>query len=114
MALTITDTAPQSGVPYVPGNLWTVTKTVVLDNSYAANGEPLSLRELGFGTEAVFHHANVLSVRNLSEQAVFVPTTAYYDGEKLHLYDAATGKELAGTKDVSKVTVQLEVYCSSN
>jgi len=100
--------------PYVPGNDWRAIVKWVGDNSYAANGEALTLRECGFGAEAVFSHANTLSVANLSEQAVFIPNTAKYDGEKVHLYDAATGKELAGTKDVSKVTAYFEVVCTAN
>ena len=107
-------TATIERVPYVPGNDWRAIVKWVGDNSYAAEGEALKLTECGFGPEAVFSHANILSVRNLTEQATFIPNSAYFDGTKIHLDDAATGKELAGTKDVSKVTVLLEVVCTAN
>lgn len=100
--------------PFVPGNDYRTVVKWVGDSSYAAGGEELTLKECGFGVEAVFSHASTLSVQNLTEQAVFVPNTAYYDGTKVHLYDAVTGKELASTKDVSKVTVRFEVVCTSN
>lgn len=99
--------------PFVPGNDWRAVVTWVGDASYLLAGEPLTLKECGFGPEAVFSHANTLFVQNLSEQAVFRPTTARYDGTKVHLFDDVTGKELAEAKDVSKVTVQFEIVCTS-
>lgn len=109
MALTISNVKPIQ----VPGKLYFTVNKVVLDNSYAAEGEPLTLQELGFGKEAVFSHADC-QVENKSEQAVYVPNTATYDGAKVHVWDAATGKEVAGTKDLSKVTVVIECFCTSN
>lgn len=101
-------------VPYIEGTEYITSVEWTGDNSYEAAGEALSLIEAGFGKEAVFKYANTCWVKNLSEQAVFIPNTASYDGSKVHLYDALTGKELAGTKDVSKVTVLFEIHCSSN
>lgn len=99
--------------PYVPGNDWRAIVTWVGDNSYAEGGEALTLRECGFGPEAVFSHANTLFVQNLTEQAVFRPTTARFDGTKVRVFDDVTGKELAKEKDISKLTVQFEVVCTS-
>lgn len=99
--------------PFVPGSDWRAIVTWKGDASYAAGGEALTLRECGFGPEAVFSYANVLFVKNLSEQAVLRPTAAHFDGTKVHLFDAATGKELAGGSDTSKVEVGLEIVCSS-
>lgn len=100
--------------PYIEGSEYISSVEWTGDNSYEAGGELLSLAEVGFGKEAVFKYANTCWVKNLSEQAVFIPNSGNYDGTKVHLFDAATGKELAGTKDVSKVTVLFEIHCSSN
>ncbi len=99
--------------PFVPGNDWRTVVKWVGDSSYAEGGEALSLRECGFGPEAVFSYANTLRVENKTEQAVFVPTTVTYDGTKVHVYDSATGKELAKEKDISKLTVYIEIVCTS-
>lgn len=114
MATATIENKRYGGNPYVAGSDWIQFVKWVGDSSYLSGGETLSLKECGFGPEAVYLYANVLAVQNLSEQATYIPNTAFYDGEKLHLYDAATGKELASTKDASKVTVWLEVHCSSN
>lgn len=106
-------TVTRTREPFVPGNDWRAIVTWVGDNSYANGGEALTLRECGFGPEAVFSHANILSVKNATEQGVFRPDNATYDGEKVHLWDSVTGKELAAEKDVSKVTVVIEVVCTS-
>lgn len=98
---------------FVPGNDWRAVVIWKGDASYANGGEALTLRECGFGPEAVFSHANTLWVKNLTEQAVFRPTTAQFDGSKVHLFDDVTGKELAAEKDVSKVEVAFEVVCTS-
>lgn len=95
--------------PYVPGDRWHSRVEWVGDSSYANGGEAISRKELGAGPEAVFDYANVLYVKPLSEQGTYRPTTAYFDGSKIHLYDAATGKELEAGKDTSKITVGLEV-----
>lgn len=99
--------------PAIPGNTWEAVVKWVGDNSYAENGEPLTLRECGFGPEAVFSYATTLSVQNLTEQAVYRVTNAFYDGSKVHLYDNATGKELAKEKDASKITAWFKVVCTS-
>lgn len=109
MSLTIASVRPT----FIPGNLYATVNTVTLDNSYEANGELLTLQELGFGKEAVYSHSDC-SVENKSEQATYIPNTASYDGAKLHVFDAATGKELASTKDLSKVKVTVECFCTAN
>lgn len=98
---------------FVPGNDWRAVVEWTGDSSYLVGGESLTLRECGFGPEAVFSHANILYIENLTEQGVFRPTTAKYDGTKVKVFDAVTGKELATEKDISKLKIGLEVVCTS-
>lgn len=100
--------------PQVSGVDWVAVVTWTGDSSYLAEGELLTLQECGFGKEAVFKYAVTNYVENLTEQAVYRPTTAKYDGAKVHVFDDATGKELASTKDISKFKAQFEIHCSSN
>lgn len=82
--------------------------------SYTTGGEGFTLKEAGFGKEAIFKFANVCSVQNLSAQAVYRPEGFFYDGALVHVVDSATGLELASTKDLHLVTVIFEVHCSAN
>jgi hypothetical protein len=100
--------------PYIEGAEYVQLVEWTGDNSYEAGGEAFSLIEAGFGKEAVFKYANTCWIKNLSEQAVYQPTGAWFDGTKVHIVDNATGKELAGTKDVSKVTILFEIHCTAN
>lgn len=101
-------------VPYIEGGEYISVVEWTGDNSYAEGGEAFTLQEAGFGKEAVFRYANTCWVKQLTEQVVYNPTLANYDGSKVHLIDAATGKELAKEKDVSKLVVLFEIHCGSN
>lgn len=87
----------------IVGNQRVTERNVVLDNSYAEGGEPLTKAQLGL-TEVTGADCFIVSG---SESATLRPTNAYYtpDTEKIHLIDSATGKEMEGTKDMSKVKV---------
>lgn len=100
--------------PGIEGKDWVQLVEWTGDNSYAENGEPFTLQEAGFGKEATFKYAITCWVKNLSEQATYRPEEAWYDGEKVHFVDGATGKELAKEKDLSKVKVLFEVHCVAN
>lgn len=94
----------------VPGAERTAVKTVTFDNSYAEGGESLTPGELGLTT---VDYA-VCTITHGSESAELRPASAFYtpSTEKIHLIDSATGKEVAGTKDMSKVTVQVVAFGS--
>lgn len=78
---------------------------VTFDNSYAEGGEKVTPEDLGL-TRVVHAESYVIHGTESAELRV---AFAHYDEETelLHLFDAATGKELAGTKDASKVKVRV-------
>jgi hypothetical protein len=107
MAITVTRV---SG-PHSIGNRFETVSTVLLDNSYAANGEPLTRADLGFAS-TVDPTFNVIAL----------PTAGYipeYDhtNSKLKMYDqkdpaAAGGADIALPEvgngvDLSAVTVRV-------
>jgi len=81
---------------------------VTLDNSYAEGGETVTPRELGL-RRVTFA---ICTVTNGTESATVRAVSAYYtpSTEKLHLIDSATGKEVSGTSDLSKVVVQVVAF----
>lgn len=85
----------------------TVTE-ITFDNSYLEGGEPLTAAQLSL-KKVIFAACEII---NGSEEATVRPTNCYYTPatEKIHLIDSATGKEVASTKDMSKVKVQVEAY----
>jgi hypothetical protein len=87
----------------IVGNQRVTEKNVTLDNSYAEGGEPLTKAQLGL-TEVTSADCFIVAG---SESSTLRPTNAYYTAseEKIHLIDSATGKEIEGTKDLSKVKV---------
>jgi hypothetical protein len=96
----------------VEGDLWYTVNDVTLDNSYAEGGEALTLRELGFGIEAVYSHS-AIDVKNLSEAEATTVGPISYDGSKIHVSDYKTQKEMAKEKDLSKVKLRIKTFCSS-
>ena len=80
----------------------TITE-VTFDNSYAEGGEPFTPAQAGLLT---IDHSWV-NIKHGSESSTLRPTSCYYEGEKLHLIDSATGKEIASTSDMSKVVVEV-------
>ena len=100
MALTV-KALKEPGVP----KFYTVTE-VTFDSSYAEGGESFTPAQAGL---ASIDHAFV-TVVNGSEEATVRPTNCFYKEEKLHLIDSATGKEVAGTKNMEKVKVQVFAF----
>ena len=96
--------------PTVPGaERFTVT-TVTFDSSYQEGGEPLTPKELGL-KRVTFA---ICVVTNGSEEATVRATDPFYtpSTEKIHLIDNATGKEVASTKNMEKVKVQVFAFGS--
>src|ERR1700749_2275503 len=92
------------GLPYrIVGNQRETSSVVTLDNAYAEGGEALTPSQLGV---TVVHSARTELIAG-SESATLRPTNASYSEEKIHLIDSATGKEMEGTKDMSKVKVRV-------
>ena len=91
------------GLPYrvVGSQRETITK-VTGDNSYLENGEPLTAAQLGLNVV----DSSSCSVINGSEAEANPVDNAWYtvDG-KIHFEDGKTSKEVASTKDMSKVVV---------
>ncbi len=96
----------------VPGDLWYTVSEWTLDNSYALGGEPLTLRELGFGPEAVYLNSSIELLNGTEAEAQPI-TDLSYDGSKIHVIDGKTQKEVAETKDLSKVKFRITCYCTS-
>jgi hypothetical protein len=96
--------------PRVPGAEKRTVTRITFDNSYPTGGEVVAPEDLGL-QRVVFAQAEVV---HGSESAELLVTNADYDvaNEKLKLLDAKTGKELADTKDASKVVVQVVAWGS--
>ena len=104
MALTVESVA-SGGLPYrVVGSQREVQKVVTFDNSYASEGESLPVSELGLIVLDSLPSCEVIAG---TESSTLRAVTAYYTtaDNKIHLIDSATGKEVEGTKDMSKVKV---------
>lgn len=95
MALTV-KSLKEPGVP----KFYTVTE-VTFDSSYAEGGESFTPANAGLAT--IDH--SFCAITHGSESATLRPTNCYYESEKLHLIDSATGKEVAGTSNMEKVKV---------
>jgi hypothetical protein len=92
----------------IPGAERVTVTTVTFDNSYLEGGEPLTAKELGLRT---VNYA-ICTMTNGSEEATVRAGDPYYTPatSKIHLIDNATGKEVASTKDMSKVVVQVVAF----
>ena len=96
MALTVSSVQTVANTGF-----YTLTEAT-FDSKYLEGGEAFTPANAGL---ASFTHTPVCFVVNGSEDATLRPTNAYYSGEKLHLIDSATGKEVVAAKDCSKVKV---------
>lgn len=105
MALTVSTVSEPRNVGF-----YTVT-TATYDSSYLEGGESLTFAELGLASVDFA----ICSILNGSEEATVRATDAYYtpSTEKLHLTDNATGKEVASTKNMEKVKVQVVAFGKS-
>lgn len=94
--------------PYkIVGNLKETQTKVTMDNSYAEGGEPLTPAQLGLNVVEQVVGCDITAGPESEEwiaYADYTPST-----EKLHLFSAKTGKELAKEKDMSKVVVRVTV-----
>jgi len=94
--------------PRIPGSRRQVVAEVTLDSSYLEGGEPLTPAELGLKSVSWAHCA----VLNGSEsEAVEVGWAKYnISKELLELFNYKTQKQIASTKNVEKVIVQVVAY----
>jgi hypothetical protein len=90
----------------IPGAERITVSEITFDDSYAEDGEPLTAKQLGLRIV----DAAVCTVIHGSESSELRPAAAFYSGGKLHLIDTATGKEVASTKNMSKVVVQVVAF----
>lgn len=107
--MSVTTTRVQTARP-MGSDLFTVTEAV-LDSSYASEGEPLPVKELGlrrlsFPPLCFIQHGDE---GKSSEQFAGV---AYYSTstEKLHVINLKEGKEVASTKNMEKLKVQIVAF----
>lgn len=98
MALTLKTLQEPTSV----GASFRTTTEVTFDNSYAEGGEAFTPANAGLTS---FSSTPFVNVVNGSEAEANPVNTAYYSGEKLHLIDGKTSKEMAKEKDMSKVKV---------
>lgn len=85
-----------------------VTETLVtFDSSYLEGGEAFTPAQAGLISFAVDPICQVVVG---TEEATVRAVTCYYETEKLHLIDSATGKEVASTKNMEKVKVRVWAF----
>jgi hypothetical protein len=89
----------------VPGSETLTETDITFDNSYEAEGEPVTAAELGLRRV----NAGWCNLKNGSEAEATPVSSAWFDpvAMKLHLNNAKTSKELAGAADASKVVVRV-------
>lgn len=103
MAVTAT-LVTSGGLPYrvVGAQRETITE-VTADSSYEEGGEALTAAQLGLN---IVESADCLVVNGSEAEANPVDNAWYTQAtSKIHLEDGKTSKEMAGTKDMSKVKV---------
>ncbi len=103
MALTVT--SHQTARP--PGAEERRIVKVKFDNSYAEGGESFTPSDVGLRRFDVDPVCNII---HGSESSELRAAAVYYASEKLHIHDAATGKEMAKEKDMSKVEALVTCY----
>jgi hypothetical protein len=89
----------------VPGGETLTETDVTFDNSYEAEGEPVTAAELGLRRVT----AGWCNLKNGSEAEATPVTSGWLDAVamKLHLNNGKTSKELAGAVDASKVVLRV-------
>src|ERR1700684_2135356 len=104
MAVTVTKAKSRP----VPGKQRTSVCQVTFDSSYQENGEPLTLKELGYRR---LTRNPICTIVNGSESSTLRPPNCWYSRteEKIHLIDSATGKEVASAANCEKVKVELYI-----
>lgn len=97
--------APKS---YIPGaDRMTVTE-VTLDSSYALGGEPVTPKQLGLRVLDVAI-CNIVHGDEVKTAEIF-PGVAYYKEGKIHVINLKTGVEVAETKNLEKLVVQVIAF----
>lgn len=93
----------------IPGTEKKTVTNVAFDNSYQAEGEPLTAAQLDLKKVSV--GSSVCQVTHGSE-AEGVGSSAWYDeaAGKIHLLNSKTGKEVVGAVDCSHVVVRVTAY----
>lgn len=101
MAVTATNALT---IPYrIVGHRKETVYNIKFDSSYLSEGETLAASSVGL------NYAEGGAVCNIKKPAKTVNVaSAYYDGEKIHLYDETPG-EVASEADVEGLEVQLTV-----
>jgi hypothetical protein len=105
MAVSTTRFVPET----IPGAEAFTLTDVQFDSSYQEGGEPLTPKELGLTSVSYAF----CQIRLGSESEEYVSEAWYSPSQqKIHLINCKTGKEVAGTKDMSKVNVRVIAYGS--
>ncbi len=92
----------------VPGSRRQTISEVTLDSSYLENGEPLTPKELGLTSVA---WAFCLILNGSESETVEVGWAKYnVSKELLELFNYKTQKQIASTKNVEKVVVQVVAH----
>lgn len=92
----------------VPGSRRQTVSEVTLDSSYLENGEPLTPKELGLTSVA---WAFCLILNGSESETVEVGWAKYnVSKELLEVFNYKSQKQIASTKDLSKLVVQVVAY----
>lgn len=91
----------------VVGTQKKVVAQVAFDNSYQAEGEPLTALQLDL-RKVQDSHCEIVH----GSEAEGIGSSAHYDAAtgKIHLQNTKTGKEVVGAADCSHVVAQITAY----
>lgn len=92
----------------IPGAERRTTTEITLDSSYALGGEEVTPAQLGL------HHVDA-AICNIvhgdeAKTAEIFPGVAFYSGGKIHVINLKTGVEVAETKNLEKLVVQVVAF----
>lgn len=93
---------------FTPGyDRMTITE-ITLDSSYALNGEAVTPGQLGLRIVDIAI-CNIVSGDEAKSSEIF-PGAAFYKGGKIHVINLKTGVEVAETKNLEKLVVQVVAF----
>jgi hypothetical protein len=91
-----------------PGAFFFTVTEVTLDSSYALAGEPISAAQLGL-RHVDIAVCSIVHGDEAKSSEIF-PGVAFYKEGKIHVVNLKTGVEVAETKNLEKIVVQVVAF----